>query len=287
MRRLINVLVVVLVFVLAGGLALSALPKVRAAAARTQCQNNLKQIGLALHNSYDTYGTFPPATIPNENLPCGQRLSWLVAAMPFIEQNHIFNNLDREKGWEDEPNLIPKVPNTDPYDDHIIGPPKPVGELKVFRCPADPIVSPVDAAGLTNYVGVSGMGPDAAELSLGYPGVGFFGCERKIKAEDIKDGLANTIAVMETNSKIGPWAAGGFPTTRGLDPSRGHYLGAGGQFGSGHRSCKGWFSPTKTVLTNVVFADGSVHGLTDSVSLEVLEALITIAGGEDVGPVGD
>jgi hypothetical protein len=151
-----------------------------------------------------------------------------------------------------------------------------VGDFKTFRCPADPTVSPVDAAGLTNYVGMSGVGLDAAGRALGYPGVGFFGCERKIKQEDIKDGLANTLTVMETNSNLGPWTAGGFATVRPLDPATAPYLGAGRTFGSGHRA-----------VTLAVFADGAVHTLSNSIQPEVLEAFATIAGGEKTEPLRD
>lgn len=276
MRRLISAAIVVVILGIAGGLVLCAIPRIQDAAARSQCQNNLKEIGLSLHNYHDACGSFPPATIPNENLPCGKGLSWLVAAMPFIEQNNIYNSLDREKGWQDEPNLIPKVPHRDPYDDHIIGPPIPVGELKIFRCSADPSPSPSDKASLTNYVGISGVGADAAELRLGYPGVGFFGCQRKLKPADITDGLANTIAVLETNSDIGPWTAGGLSTVRPLDPATAPYLGVGRPFSSGHRGC-----------TQAAFADGSVHALTKSIQPEVLEALGTIAGGEKTAPRDD
>jgi hypothetical protein len=275
MRRLINAAIAVVILGIAGSLVICAIPKIRDAADRSQCQNNLKQIGMALWNRYDTCGTFSPATIPNEKLPCGMRLSWLVDAMPFIEQNRIYNNLDREKGWQDEPNLIPKVPHLDPHDDHVIGM-FPVGELKCFRCPADPKVSAPDAAGLTNYIGISGVGPHAAELPLEYPGVGFFGCERKIKQEDIKDGLANTIMVMETNRDIRPWTAGGFPTVRPFAPATVPYLGTGRPFGSSHQD-----------VTQAVFADGSVHSFTKSIRPQVLEALATIAGGENIAPLDD
>lgn len=278
MRRLINVLVLVLVFVLAGGLVIAAIPKVRDAADRQQCQNNLKQIGLGLHNYCDTNGSFPSAAIANKDLPCEKRLSWMVDTLPYIEQIGV--TIDRKKGWQDEANVIPKF-----YGIEDKEPPRPL-ELKLFRCLADQTVSPADAPSLTNYVGIAGVGSDAAELRLGYPGVGFFGCDRKIKIADIKDGLPNTIALMETNSNIGPWTASGFPTVRGLNPAGGSYLGAGGQFGSGHRTCRGWFSPTSTVITNVVYGDGSVRGLTDSVSPSVFEALATIAGSEEIGPVG-
>jgi hypothetical protein len=273
MRRLINVLIVVAILGIAGGLAICAIPRIRDAADHSQCNNNLKQIGLALQNYRDSCGTFPSATVPNEELPCGKRLSWLVGVMPFVEQNQII--IDRKKGWLDKENAIPKVRQVD-SDFREIGSPRPLGELKIFRCPADPTLSPADAAGFTNYIGIAGVGADATELRLGYPGVGFFGCERKLKLEDIKDGAANTLAVMETNSNIGPWTAGGFPTVRPLDPATAPYLGAGHPFGSDHRDC-----------TQAVFADGSVHRLANSIAPEVLEALATIAGGEKTEPLGD
>lgn len=284
MRRLINVLVLVLIFLLAGGLVLSAIPKIHAAAARTQCQNNLKEIGLGLHNYCGSCSSFPSATIPNDAVPCDKRLSWLVDIVPYMDQLHLL--MDRKKAWDAEENRVPKIPDYD-TDRNIQGPAKPLGELKLFRCPANPAAPAPDSPGLTDYVGISGVGKNAAEFALGYPGVGFFGCDRKLKIGDIKDGTANTLMVAETNIANGPWTAGGFSTVRGLDPAGGFYLGAGGQFGSGHRSCRGWFSPTSTVITNVVYADGSVRGLTDSVSPSVLEALATIAGGEEVGPVGE
>lgn len=282
MRRLINVLVGIVVLGIAGGLAICAIPKIHEAASRAQCRNNLKQIGLALHNRYDTYGTFPAATIPNENLPCCERISWLVDLVPYVDQLHLL--IDQKKGWQDEVNIVPQRPVFD-HRDRQIGI-EPLGEYKLFRCPVDPTVSPTDKASLTDYVGISGVGPNAAESALGYPGVGFFGCERQIKLGDVSDGLANTIAVMETNSNNGPWTAGGFPTVRSLDPANTPYLGAGRPFGSGHRSGKNWWSPTSTVVvTQAVFADGSVRGLTDSIRPEVLEALTTIAGGEEMTPL--
>jgi type II secretory pathway pseudopilin PulG len=282
MRRLINVLVVILILVVAGGLVLSAIPRIQAAAARTQCQNNLKQIGLALHNYHDNYGMFPSATVPSENLPCGKRLSWQLDAIPFMTQiGHLLVN--REKAWDAEENYPPRVRFYAQGDREVEG---TVGKLEFLRCPSNATNAALDPVGLTDYIGISGVGPDAAEFALCYPGAGFFGCQRRLKLEDIKDGTENTLVVAETNRDNGPWTAGGFPTTRGLDPARGPYLGTGGQFGSGHRSCTGWFSLSSAVITNVVYADGSVRGLTDSVSPQVLEALVTLAGGEDIGPEG-
>lgn len=274
MRRLISASIVVVILGIVGGLVLCAIPKVRDAAARSQCRSNLKEIVLGLSNRAGcTDGTFLSASIPNEDLSCGDRLSWLVENIDYMTQHLV--RIDRKKGWQDEANIIPKVLVHDRHGVEVIGY-KPLGECKMFRCPADPTVSPSGRASLTNYVGISGVGADAAERQLGYPGVGFFGCERQIKFEDVKDGLANTIAVMETNWNIGPWTAGGFPTVRPLDPAAVPYLGAGHPFGSGHRG-----------VTLAGFADGSVHSLTQSIRSEVLEALATIAGGEKTEPLAD
>jgi hypothetical protein len=284
MRRLINVLILVVVLVLAAGIVLAAIPRVRDAAARMSCQNNLRQIGLGLENSYDTYGTYPPAAIPNDALPCGKRLSWLVDLVPFANQMDLV--IDRTKAWDSEENCVPTTRHySGPDDEH--GSLDPLGEVKFLRCPSDPALAAPGWPGLTDYVGITGVTPNAAELALGYPGVGFFGCDRRIKREDIKDGTGSTLAIVETSRSPGPWTAGGHATARGLDPTAGPYLGAGGQFGSDHRSCRGWFSPTTVVITNVVFADASVRGLTDTISPQVLEALATIAGGEEVGRVSE
>lgn len=274
MRRLINAAIVVVVLGTAAGLAICAIPRIRDSAARAECQINLKDIVLGLsERAAATNGIFASATIPNENLPCGKRLSWLVENLDYMTQHPI--RLDRKKGWQDEENIIPKVPIYDKDGVDVIGY-RPAGECKIFRCPADPTVSPPDMASLTNYIGISGVGADAAERRLGYPGVGFFGYQRQIKFDDIKDGLANTIAVMETNWNNGPWTAGGSPTVRPFDPDAAPYLGVGRPFGSGHRG-----------VTLAAFADGSVHSLTKSIRPGVLEALATIAGGEKTEPLGD
>lgn len=258
MRRLISAVIVVVVLGTAGGLAICAIPRIRENVARIQCQKNLGEIGLAILNSYDTYGTFTTATYPNENLPVARQLSWLVYINAFMEQQGIFSSFDCSKAWDDERNLRGEIPNRD----------------ERFRCPSYPhIPAPV---GVSNYVGISGVEPDAAELQIGDPSAGFFGYERKIKLEDIKDGSANTLAVMETTSNLGLWTAGGFATVRPLDPAAAPYLGTGRTFGSGHRA-----------VTLAVCADGSVHGLTNSIQPEVLEALATIAGGEKTELLGD
>jgi type II secretory pathway pseudopilin PulG len=122
--------------VVIGGLGIALLipapTRSRVAARRTQCKNNLKQIGLALHNYHEHYGTFPPAYTVDSK---GTRLhSWRTLILPYVDQTELFNKIDLSKAWDDPVNA--EAAKT---------------ELYAYHCPSAP-----GANNHTSYVVVVG-----------------------------------------------------------------------------------------------------------------------------------
>ncbi len=233
--------------------------KSREAEAREECVNHLRQIGLALCAYAVHASAFPTGTVQNDSLVPQRRLGWLVILSRYLEQ--WFWIFDLSKPWDDDANRITRGHGVEEAV-------QIVRRVALFCCPAakEPAKEPMP--GLTSYVGITGLGRDSGLFPKGDQRIGIFGYDRQTFLADVKDGLATTIAVAET-AETGPWTAGGTHTLRGLDPERQPYLGQGRQFGGNHAGG-----------TMVLFADGSVRLLRDSIDPQILEALSTIAGGE-------
>jgi hypothetical protein len=244
-------------------IALSLVAKVCADADCTACTNNLRQLGIAFANYEETYHRFPPATIPNAALPPERRLSWVVETMPFVEQLGLL--IDRTKAWDAEENYEPKWIGIGESTPEILG------ELKVMLCPANPDHGSGGMPSWTHYVGMAGIGPEAADRPVYDPLIGVFGYDRQTRSEDLRQ-RSTTLVILETATDNGPWTAGGPATLRGLEPGKPPYLGPDGQFSSLHRPH----------VTHAVFADGAVRALAASMSPSALEALATVTGGEVV-----
>jgi prepilin-type N-terminal cleavage/methylation domain-containing protein/prepilin-type processing-associated H-X9-DG protein len=266
---LIELLIVIAIIAVLIGLLLPSVRRVREAAARTQCQNNLKQLALAVHNYVLTEGGkeryLPSGTVANPYLPPEERLGVFVPLLPYLEQEALFRQLDLTQG-------------------SAAGKNRDVGltQLKVLSCPGQDAQAPGTGPALTSYVGIAGVGSDACNLRSGDPKCGAFGYDRRVALSDFKDGRSQTLLFMETRSANGAWLAGGAATLRPVDPDCRPYIGDKGAFGGVHEQKKGWSWSSAPVTANVAMADGSVRPLTTSVPDNMLEALATIAGGEPV-----
>jgi prepilin-type N-terminal cleavage/methylation domain-containing protein/prepilin-type processing-associated H-X9-DG protein len=136
---LIELLVVIAIIAILIGLLVPAVQKVRDAAARMSCSNNLHQIGLALHGYHDVSGYFPPAgTSDGKPLsggpwPCnGEGTNWSVYTLPYVEQDNIWKRLtfNGDAGWTDD--------QTQPNSSAVNNVKLATGAvIKVFRCPSD------------------------------------------------------------------------------------------------------------------------------------------------------
>ena len=256
---LYELLVILAILAILAGLMLPAVRRVREPAMRAQCTNNLKNQILALHN-YESMEMPSPDSRPRGHFPPGcsgpgstpeERLSWMQSVLPYMEQVPLYNQFDLKKGYAD--NLEP-------------------GRMRVkhFLCPI--FKEAAEGEGMTSYIAISGLGPDAAERPAGAPGNGFMGYDRRTTFKMIEDGTSNTIALMEVRSDIGPWARGGPSTVRGYDP-------ATGSLGN---------DPTPFEVHSgvalVAMADGSCLSLRASKNPMNFAAGVTIAGKDTFEP---
>jgi prepilin-type processing-associated H-X9-DG protein len=173
------VLAMVLVgFLVCGGilaaLLLPAVGTARESARRAQCINNLKQIGLAMHNYHDTYKCLPAAVLTDDE---GRPMrSWRVAILPFIEQTPLYDQYDFSEPWDG--------PNNQAL--HGIS-------IPAYRCPSDDASASVSASLETSYVMIVGKGTLGGEPN------------EKVTFADVKDGLSNTILAIEVGGSGIHW----------------------------------------------------------------------------------
>lgn len=283
-RNRVLVVVAALCVLTCVGLLFPAVQKVREAAARMTCQSNFKWWATILHTHADAHyrgpdapwddrtTVFPTGTVQNPALPPERRLSWLVEVLPYAEQGRAYNKFDLMRGADDPVNegaasnrfrnLV--CPSSGEYDHNT----------SRWKSPTP----------ITHYVGVAGIGTDAAELPLKHPRAGVFGYDRRTSLKDgFPDGTSNTLLLIETANEPGHWAFGGRATVRGFEPGTAPYIGPGRPFGGFHNGGPVLVGERLHTCT-VAFADTSVRSLTSATAPEVLEALATVGGREDVPP---
>jgi prepilin-type N-terminal cleavage/methylation domain-containing protein len=304
---LIELLVVIAIIAILIGLLLPAVQKVREAAARMQCSNNLKQIGLAAHNYHDQLGRVPPA------FDARTGLSWHVLILPFIEQDNLFRQFDM----------------TNASVSHgITGRNNPHGlvRIKTYQCPSSTVTNqlfgaPHNSNGTTDlipantgqpaavphYYGVNGPRgtnpaggtyPTGTSLHEGVPVAtsGMFQRDTPVSLTGVTDGTSNTMMVAEMS-----WVSNNFGTryrswVRGGDEYAGVVAGRPSFVVSGRNltnPINGMqtanliapfndmpFGSMHTGGMMACFGDGSVRFLRQSLSMTTYRALGSRDGGE-------
>jgi prepilin-type N-terminal cleavage/methylation domain-containing protein len=187
MRRkaftLIELLVVIAIFGVLVAFLVTGVQKVREAANRIKCVNNLKQMGLALHGYNDAYGSFPPGIVADTPDLLNARHSGLVFLLPYLEQEPLHNQYNLNLAWKDADNL-----------------PVAGARVPVFLCPSSLNQVPDDGSlpgAPTDYAFSKGATAYLSTAGTLRPGSGLFDVNSKRRIADILDGTSQTFAMGE------------------------------------------------------------------------------------------
>lgn len=259
---LIELLVAIAIIAVLLAIAAPAVQHIRQAAQRSQCQNHLRQMGVALASFESAHGALPPGRDARN----GWHHSWATAILPYLEQAALYDEYDYQRAWDDVAN------------DAVIS-----ESLAVFRCPA----SLAEWPGKTDYGGncgsaLTGLTPGfqygyAWEAGMLPPiHVELPGNYRKsgVRMAEVRDGTSQTFLVLED-------------ADRAADE--------GGLWGNGY-NCFAHdegpinANPSKEIFSrhpggaHALMADGSVRFLSESLGLSIIGAMCTRARGEIVEP---
>lgn len=194
---LVELLVVIAIIGVLVALLLPAVQAAREAARRMSCGNNLKQLGLAIHNYHDTYKTFPPDGIYHGNprgtvsaLDTQRNYTWIVLILPFIEQGPLHDQINFNFPALTEFSRI-----------QINGQPALGTNLPNLHCPSDPVMDPPPRGyGLTSYAGNAGWDRHR-RLAWDSRLAGVFTFYDAARIANIIDGTSNTIAIGEVTTR--------------------------------------------------------------------------------------
>ena len=290
---LIELLVVIAIIAILMGLMLPAVQKVRAAAARTKCTNNLKQIGLALHNFHDTQKGLPPGyftQVAGDGTETGPGWGWSAYMLPYIEQDNLFRQIRFDLDIRDPANAQPRT-----------------AIIAILNCPSESRTGPITVVDLTgnpllvvgpsNYVAMNGV---LGVSSDSWDNNGVFLRNRRMMLDAVTDGLSNTLFVGERASNMSDvtWTGA---VTGAIVPAK-RYPDLADQLANAEAAAALVLAhgsrdhlPNNPLVfdadatssfhiqgVNFLFGDGSVRMINNSIKGTSYEALLTRAGNEVV-----
>ena len=316
---LIELLVVIAIIAILIALLLPAVQQAREAARRSQCKNNLKQIGLALHNYHDTFNVFPygndaaATTVANNPtlFPLVKNQTGWVQLLPYFDQAPLYNTINASAAmgrWVSSSGKPlagggPTAANATASSTR----------LNALLCPSDSgkeIFGGFDGnygceTGVVSYkstYGFSGSGqPSTLWSNIGTTTRTFFGAESNTKIRDITDGTTNTVAIVETTLNVYDGITGSWACTQhvgsGID-----FANLNGQRKINDWDCCGWTgtpwgtkNPAGTLGEwgtpgslhtggmHAVLGDGSVRFISENLDGTTRQRLGYIADGNTVG----
>ncbi|MCA9069052.1 MAG: DUF1559 domain-containing protein [Planctomycetaceae bacterium] len=319
---LIELLVVIAIIAILIALLLPAVQQAREAARRTECKNQMKQLGLALHNYHETYLTFPIGTRTPISAP-----NWRVGILAFLDQTALYNQLDLNS-QATIGGFSTQREDSGSYG-YGTGANSILAGLTIpgWNCPSStnstnasgqsPTYNNAERGQTMDYVGIAGATPDpgGSAVCSGATGYGGIFCENgmlypngNVRIAEVTDGSSNTIIVGEQSGKVGTqdiranyhggWA--GF-TTGGLPSAM-----TGSPWGSGISTMRYPINSDETVCTGgtgcdttydgntvlnsfhpggtqVLLVDGSVHFLSESINMDTFRRLSARNDGQVIG----
>ncbi|WP_166827120.1 DUF1559 family PulG-like putative transporter [Thalassoroseus pseudoceratinae] len=299
---LIELLVVIAIIAILIALLLPAVQQAREAARRTQCKNNLKQLGLAFHNYHDTNLTFPPGGLEHS----GYRIGWAGRVFPFLEQGNRVDAMDAMAA-DALMNIMPWRFDTAPHNGDS---PVFTDSIGVLACPSSALgeKSPditnstlpwIVDQGALHYRGNGGSSDldivSGSSSTRNYSTSGVLYPTSRVRIGDVVDGTSNTLLIGESSSSQG-WTDSQKRGWGGIQPwTWGYYY-----YGSGNGflqldnkyvqfpiNYQGSFATNNTPFTSYhpggaqfLNCDGSSTFLSENMDLNVLKAMATRMGGE-------